>query len=240
MGWIAKDLPTLIFTIVPGFITAWIYFGLTAHPKPSEFERVVQALIFTSFLRLLTSVVKILCLFAGTFRNLGIWNSDVELAWGIGLAVPLGLVLAWLVNNDKLHRLMRKCKLTVRTSYPSEWYSVFVTKKRWLILHLSGERRLFGWPEEWPEQPDRGHFVIDQPEWLLDNNERKPLIGIDRLLLPAVDVKMVEFLSMEPKNSESPSELSQVEQSTIRSQNEEQQDGSESTTTGTEPSADSD
>lgn len=38
MGWIAKDLPTLIFLLLPGFISAGLFYTLTAHPKTSEFE----------------------------------------------------------------------------------------------------------------------------------------------------------------------------------------------------------
>ncbi len=44
----SKELVGIISYLLPGFLAAWIFYGLTAHPKPQPFERVVQALIFTA------------------------------------------------------------------------------------------------------------------------------------------------------------------------------------------------
>ena len=38
-----------LLVLVPGFVAAEIYHSLTSHPKPSQFERVVQALMLTVF-----------------------------------------------------------------------------------------------------------------------------------------------------------------------------------------------
>jgi hypothetical protein len=161
MSLVAKDLPTLVFLLLPGFIAAGIFFSLTAHPKTSEFERVIQALIFTALLRFSTTILRASFLFAGRhFIVIGRWTSDVELNWAIALSVPLGVAFAWTANKDKLHSLLRRYNLTFRTSYPSEWYSAFVGNKRLVILHLNDGRRLYGWPLEWPDQSDRGHFVM--------------------------------------------------------------------------------
>ncbi len=65
MGIIAKDIPMLIQMLLPGFIAAGVFFTLTAHPKLSEFERLIQALIFTSILRVLTISIRAIFLFAG-------------------------------------------------------------------------------------------------------------------------------------------------------------------------------
>ena len=43
----ADNFLAVIAFLLPGFITAWIFYGLTSHPKPSQFERTIQALIFT-------------------------------------------------------------------------------------------------------------------------------------------------------------------------------------------------
>ena len=54
-----------------------------------------------------------------------------------------------------------------------------------------------GWPEEWPDEPGSGHFVISEPEWVLDTNERIPLQLTEKILIPATDVQMVEFAKWE-------------------------------------------
>ena len=42
-----ETLIEALMVLVPGFVSAGVYFGLTSHPKPSMFERIVQAIVFT-------------------------------------------------------------------------------------------------------------------------------------------------------------------------------------------------
>jgi hypothetical protein len=188
------EVAEVLIQLLPGFLTAWIFYSLTAHARPSPFERVVQALIFTMLVQALVIIVRYALYFAGRWISIGPWNSDIRLLWSIILACVLGLVSSRLTNNDGLHKALRRYGWTMRTSAPSEWYSAFSTFEPWVILNLSGGRRLFGWAEQWPDRPDRGHFIIEEPEWLLPNGSRAPLPWLDILLLPASEVEFVEFL----------------------------------------------
>ena len=199
MSFLAKDIPTLVFQLLPGFVAASIFYTLTAHPKTTEFERVVQALIFTVLLKVVLIPFRHCLLLAGRrVGAFGLWNADAELAWMIVLALPLGLFFVWVMNKDICHCWARKLRVTGRTSYPSEWYAAFTREqreKRWVILTLDGEQRLYGWPEEWPDQADKGHFVIDQPEWVIANGSRVPILQTRKFMVPASEVKRVEFLA---------------------------------------------
>ena len=64
----------------------------------------------------------------------------------------------------------------------------FSTKVGYVVLHRKGERRLFGWPEEWPDHPDQGHFSIAEGQWLLDEGVRTAE-GTSAILVPAGDVE---------------------------------------------------
>ena len=207
MSWLAKDLPALVLLLLPGFVAAGVFYTLSAHPKSSEFERVIQALIFTMILKPLTAAGHWLCLMIGRVCRLGVWTQDSETVVSLVLAVFLGLLFAWAVNKDQFHRFARRIGLTTRTSYPSEWYSAFVRKHKWIVLHFKDGRRLYGWPEEWPDQPDKGHFVLVEPEWLLEDNQRAPLYQVEKMLVPASDVKMVEFVKASEEVKQSPEEL---------------------------------
>ena len=44
---LANNTIEVLNFLVPGFVAAGVYYGLTAAPKPNTFERVIQALIFT-------------------------------------------------------------------------------------------------------------------------------------------------------------------------------------------------
>lgn len=53
----SQATPLLLF-LLPGFLSAWIFYGLTAHPKPSQFERTVEALVFTFVVKGITGLIK--------------------------------------------------------------------------------------------------------------------------------------------------------------------------------------
>lgn len=108
------------------------------------------------------------------------------------VATLLGTIAAGLANTNKLHDAVPDW-ITKRTSFPSEWFSAFQRTKAFVYLHLRDGRRIWGWPEEWPDHPDSGHFVLMQPEWVLDDNQRIPLVITERMLIPAGDVEFVEF-----------------------------------------------
>ena len=195
------DDPVKLFDVVlkllPGFIAAWVFHGLTSHKREGIFERVVHALIFTTFVQAGIGVTKELLTkaFPSGTPVFGPWTEDKAVALSVAYAIALGLVFAVLANSDLLHAFLRCCKLTGRTSYPSEWYSAFSHRsKHFLILYLRDGRRLYGWPNEWPDNPDQGHFVLDEPEWLVENGERIAVGGDRSLIVAAQDVMFVEFV----------------------------------------------
>lgn len=181
--------------LLPGFITAAILHNLTPAPRPIPFERVVQALIFTIVVQVLVLAPKAFFLWAGTsIGAIGDWTDDTQLVWSVLLAVLLGLLVAHLANTDQLHSRLRKLGITRQTSYSSEWYGALSQNRGFVVLHLVGQRRLYGWAEEWPSTPDKGHFVITLPEWL-DDDKRIEMTGVERVLINVIEVEMVELMS---------------------------------------------
>ena len=47
MNWASSEIVGVLSFLLPGFVAAAIFYSLTSYPKPSPFDRVVQALIFT-------------------------------------------------------------------------------------------------------------------------------------------------------------------------------------------------
>ena len=174
MNNLSTDLISLLYALLPGFVAAWVYHSLTAHRKDLPFERVVHALIYTVIIQVFVILFRDIYFVIGRFYSFGTWSEDSALVNSLVVAVLFGLISARYSNNGAFHLLLRNWGWTRRTSHPSEWYSAFSRELRWIILHLKGGRRLYGWPEEWPDHPDRGQFVIDQPEWLLDDGQRAP------------------------------------------------------------------
>lgn len=229
MEGVPKEIIGIIYQLLPGFIVAWIVYGLTSYLKPSSFERIVQALIFTVIVRALLIISKISIFAIGHKYSLGTWTIDIEFVWSIGIAISLGLIITWCVNNDfpiylfrsgaegKCNKYLRwvnwllsKINLTNKTLHPTEWYSAFSsTESRYIVLHLKGERRLKGWPQQYPDDPQGGHFLISEAMWLLDDGSIAPLHNVKHVLIPSTEVEHIEFLKGDAEITATEAEIEQ-------------------------------
>jgi hypothetical protein len=198
MGNVTIELISLFSFLLPGFITSFLFYSLTSFPKKSEFEAVVIALIYTIIINAVVEILAHIFTATGYLISFGEWNTLSKTIWAIIVALIMGLSWSFFYNNDTLHKLLRKLRITKQSSYPSEWYGVFSENKKYVILHLKDKRRILGWPMEWPNNPKKGHFVLEAAEWLIDNdgkNEAIPLTGVDKIVIDTINIEMVEFLN---------------------------------------------
>ena len=198
----SSEVIKVVYALLPGFIAAWVFYGLTAHPKLSSFERTVQALVFTGIIQAIVLAFRKAMFLSGGVCPLGTWTENSSFVASIVWAFIIGVCFSLFANKNWVHTCLRKCGgITQRTSFPSEWFSAFSQEKRYIVLHLKGNRRLYGWPYEWPDHSDSGHFVLGEAKWLSDGADGKeiPLTTVQRILIPAKDVKIVEFIKNEPE-----------------------------------------
>lgn len=189
----AKDLVSVLQYLLPGFLAAWVFYAFTSFPRPPQFERIVQALIFTLITQLVVAIEKAVAAVLGSIVSLGNWTTQSQLFCSTVTAFLLGIIFAYFSNNDKFHGLARRLGITRQTSYPSEWFGAFLKNVTYVVLHFEDERRLYGWPIEWPSQPDKGHFVLEQASWL-DGDKEILLTGVSSVVVDVKDVKWVEFM----------------------------------------------
>ena len=207
MQWASSAVIAVLVFLLPGFVAASVFHSLTSHPKLSAFDRVIQALIFTLVAQALTSIIA-LCFLEGTQG----WVTEWQLVFSVGIAAVIGLIAAVVSNHDIVHKPLRFLKFTRETSHPSEWSSSFSRENCYVVLHLEGRRRLYGWPEEWPNESSKGHFRIAEAEWLVEGEDGQKRVVAERvsaILIPADQVEMVEF--MEDARSEDVEKIEEVE-----------------------------
>jgi hypothetical protein len=197
MDWTDSALLTALQFLAPGFVAAWVLFALTADRKLSDFQRVVQALIFSVFIKVAVSVVEGVCAFFSQWIHLGSWTADVEFAWSVGGGLVFGLLLSWLLATDRLHSLLRKSKVTTQTSRPSVWYSCFCDHpETYVVLQLADDRRIQGWPSEWPSIPGEGHIRLDRAVWLVvegRNQQEVPMPEGNFIMINSAEIRWIEF-----------------------------------------------
>jgi hypothetical protein len=207
----SSEILKLIYALLPGFVAAWLFYGLTAHPRLSPFERTIQALIFTGIIQVLVLAFREVALLLGNNLTIGVWTDNVFFVVSILEAVIVGACFSLFANKDWCHKWLRESRcfkwfdgVTRRSSYPSEWFSVFDQEPRYVVLHLTGNRRLRGWPFAWPDHPDSGHFVMMEPKWLLEDGAETSVDTVYKMLVRAADVEMVEFLKRESEIADDP------------------------------------
>lgn len=193
MDGLVKDVIPLLQYLLPGFLSTWIFYSLTAFKRPDTFGQIVQALIFTFVIQSLVVGLEGLLLGVGErFFSIGVWDRKSEALWSAVIAVAMGFISCHIVHGDKLHALFRKLRITAKKSFPCEWYSAFSSRQGFVILHLIEGKRLFGWPSEWPSEPGNGQFVLEFPRWIDSDGNLLP--GRTKaLVIDASKVNCVEF-----------------------------------------------
>src|SRR5436853_7566034 len=100
MDRIVPEALSLLQFLLPGFLAAWVFYALTSYRKPSEFERIIQALIFTLLVKAALTCIRGILLLIGKRVSIGAWTTDAELIWSIFVAFLLGILFSYLANTD--------------------------------------------------------------------------------------------------------------------------------------------
>ncbi|WP_143493583.1 DUF6338 family protein, partial [Pseudomonas sp. B17(2017)] len=124
--------------------------------------------------------------------SVGKWDAKAEACWAFSASLVLGLFACSLSANGKLHGWLRSRNVTKQSSYPSQWFSAFAKYDRVVTLHLDDERRVLGWPVDWPPESTSGQFVMQYPCWINEDGTEVP-ISAEFLLIDSTRVKWVEF-----------------------------------------------
>lgn len=208
MNWIAEDAISLLMFLAPGLVVVGVFRSLTSYPHPSVFDQIVQALIFTI-------IVQVACEgIVGLFEKIvddgaASWTAPYPPYLSFPVAVALAILLAASYGNDAIHKWLRRWRVTRETSFPSEWYSAFHRHRNcYVVLYLVEERYVYGWPEEWPSQPENGHFRLSEYSWLTRDEVDCKLVLWDpeqdpdreSILIPASEIIMVEFMRILPED----------------------------------------
>jgi hypothetical protein len=197
---LSKDVVALLQYLAPGFIMAWVYYGLTSHNKPSQFERLVQALIFTVVIQALVIGEQAFAEMVGKKLSFGTWSSSSQLIASLLTALVLGFLAAVVINGDAFHRTARKLGISTRSGHPCEWFGIFKEYPRYVVLQLKDGTRIYGWPTVWPSEYDKGHFFITSALRSVGEMDQE-LDALEGILIDARDVASVEFIKPPPEET---------------------------------------
>jgi len=190
---LSKDVVALLQYLAPGFVVAWVFYGLTSHIKPSQFERVVQALIFTVVVQAVVLVERAAAEAVGQRVSFGEWSSASQLFASLLTALVIGLALSACINADAFHGWSRRLGISSRSGHPCEWFGIFSEYQRYVVLQLKDGTRIYGWPKVWPSEYDKGHFFMTSAMRTVGEVTQE-LDALEGILVDVRDVSSVEFV----------------------------------------------
>lgn len=211
---LGNDALVVLLALLPGLVSVAILHQLTVRETRAPFERVIQALLYTFMSHVIwlvfLAVAGLVLTLAAAIRSKGsnwpwgLANPSIEVTFiGLGATgMGLGIAMAWVINNDHVHKLARRKGISKKSARPNEWYDAFYRWEEYVVVHLVDGRRIYGWPRLYPDNPDEGHLVLQEAEWLRDNDSSatgEPLDSpqLTNIMIPARIIEFVEFVPSE-------------------------------------------
>jgi hypothetical protein len=188
--------------LLPGFSCAFIVQRIAVREKQTELDKVIEALLLSFVLYLIT-----LPFFGYTLPVS--WTSThgadfsgyvIRFHWGHLAALGAGAaVLAVLyganINRDWLLALLRKCNLTERTARSSIWNDAFQDiKNSYVLVGLKSGRGVPGYLRYYSDNWKDASLFLEDAVWVDEDGEKLAIDGPGILLTKESGITFVSFL----------------------------------------------
>ena len=107
------------------------------------------------------------------------------------ISVILPILIGVNVNTDLFMKILRKLKITKKTSRDNIWIDVFSDKERYIIVNFKDGKRLLGFPEYFSDNSEDGMIYVTVPSWI-DDKGNETEIKVDGVFL--IDKSSIDFI----------------------------------------------
>lgn len=209
---VTQEIIEGLMVLLPGFVTAGVIRALFVGEMESDFDKVVRSLIYS----FIDYVIYALLIWTIRSRSIAkpphinlppaLPSHPLDLL-GLGaVAIAVGLFIAWYKTNDGHRWILRRLRITQRTTRVNVWHDVFHDiRDAWVIVNFADGRRLFGWPTYYNDDAFQPYLFLAHAEWLYEvDGEIKRLPAGEQgiLLLPEMKIASIEFLPQRQYNLE--------------------------------------
>jgi len=188
----------ILLVLLPGFAAAYLVQLLAARRKQSELDKVVEALIFSLLLYLITLPVFGYALpitwRADTGQISIVWLHLFVLAL---LAVVLGAIYAASINHNWLTAPFRRFKVTERSARSSVWNDVFSDIQGFVQVGMLDGKTAIGWIRKYSDEDEEHVLFLEEAAWVDSEGNESPINGPGILLTKNSEIEYVMFLDSE-------------------------------------------
>lgn len=197
---ITLETINILFFLIPGFISSFIIDSIIVRKESSTVKRIIESLIFTFIIYLITNAISGIELFASLSSKDGqtVFSFSQNNKFLLTLSLTsllLPIFIGTVLYHDYHMAILRFLKITDKTSRDTTWQDVFVENKKFIVIHLKDERRIFGWPMYYSNVPENGIIYLYEPSWIDDENNYIEC-GTHGILIKSEEIQFIEFLNI--------------------------------------------
>ncbi|MEN6487462.1 MAG: DUF6338 family protein [Smithella sp.] len=166
----------ILLLLIPGFLSGQIFYSLFKLGEVPVYRRVLDALLYSFVIYSLISIFlpwEPLAQVRSTGGALSFsFSANTKLmVSALLLAACIPTIVGFLYYNDYIHSLLRKLKITTKTSRGNTWNDAFLTQDRFVIITLKDGRRIRGYPTMFSTDPAEGFIYLFNPAWVNDDKK---------------------------------------------------------------------
>jgi hypothetical protein len=187
----------ILFVLLPGFLCAYITQSLAVRRQQTDTEKIVEALIFSLVLYLITLPhfgftlpIHWQDVGHGVFQVVADYPHLITL---FGLSLALGTLYAANINHDWLMGLMRWANVTERTARTSIWNDAFQEISGWVQVGFDDGTQMRGWVRYYSDEAGDSSLFLERAAWI-DGEDREEIDGPGILITAAATIKTITFL----------------------------------------------
>jgi hypothetical protein len=163
----------ILLLLLPGFLSGQVLYSFFRVEEVAVSKRILDALLFSFVIYLSISVFVVWEPLAQVKSVDGslvyLFSSNSNLIWGsLGSVVFVPMLIGFFYFNDHIHTLLRKLKITTKTSRANTWNDAFLTQNRHIVVTLKDGRRVRGYPTMFSTDPNEGFIYLFNPAWIND------------------------------------------------------------------------
>jgi hypothetical protein len=190
----------VLFLLLPGFLCARLVQALCARSKRTELDKVVEALLYSFLVYVVYALFFHSIPLALRVEHLDgseryfLETDTRSLLLLLVFSIVLAIVVAFLTNNDIAFRVLRKLRVTQRTSRVSLWSDVFHTLGGYVQVELADGRSVLGWLKYYSDSPDEPSLFLEDAAWVSEKGEAIQIPGPGIMLTKDSGIRNIHFL----------------------------------------------
>jgi len=203
----------IFLILLPGFAAAYLVQLLAARRKQSELDKVVEALIFSLFLYLLTlpffGYALPIAWHPGDEKHPEAWQIFIVWPHLLALAfvaVVLGTIYAASINHNWLTWPFRWLRVSDRSARSSVWNDVFSDIDGFVQVGMSDGRSVIGWIRKYSDEDEAHVLFLEEAAWIDSNGNESPIYGPGILLTKNSGIEYIMFLDSVSRDASTNSE----------------------------------